>query len=323
MDLEILSYFCTVADEQNITRAAQKLHMTQQNLSMHIARLERHYDIAFFARKPKLRLTHAGECLYSFAKSIHRQEDTLLKNLDAIRNRQSGSLSLGITQTRSQTLLPLVLPEFSRTHPLVKVDVNIRHVLELKDLLRKGVFDLVILPFSCMDPPIPEEPIENVTLFQDPICLTVPVRFARQFFSHEEDLSDFHALSTEQKWSVILNTPLLQSIPYVLTGSVLSKLGRKALAPYVPFPEVVLDLHDAEVLFSFSFAEMGAMFVFQSLLPMLKKNCREDFLIIPLKDPAGSASVIASYNKAKGLSWVARQFLDSMLASFAQQASGK
>ena len=65
MNLLTLYYFVELARELHVTNTAQKLYISQQNLSQHIQRLEQHYGVSLFHRKPKLALTYEGEQLYA------------------------------------------------------------------------------------------------------------------------------------------------------------------------------------------------------------------------------------------------------------------
>ena len=71
MDLRNLRYFVTVAEELNITRAAEKLHMSQPPLSAQMKSLEEELDTVLFVRgKRHLKLTESGQLLYRRAKEI-------------------------------------------------------------------------------------------------------------------------------------------------------------------------------------------------------------------------------------------------------------
>ena len=60
MNLLPMSYFIEVVNQQGISRAAEKLQITQQTLSSHIAALEKELGCSLFIRKPKFRLTAEG-----------------------------------------------------------------------------------------------------------------------------------------------------------------------------------------------------------------------------------------------------------------------
>jgi DNA-binding transcriptional LysR family regulator len=71
MDLKALRYFITVAEELNITRAAEKLHMSQPPLSAQIKALEEELDAELFIRgRRRLEMTEPGQMLYRRAKEI-------------------------------------------------------------------------------------------------------------------------------------------------------------------------------------------------------------------------------------------------------------
>ena len=56
-------YFIVLAEECNLTRAADRLFITHQNLSKYLANLEAEFGLALFTRKPSLSLTYAGRLL--------------------------------------------------------------------------------------------------------------------------------------------------------------------------------------------------------------------------------------------------------------------
>ena len=65
-----LKYFLMVAEELNITRAAERLYISQQSLSSHISNMERELNVKLFTRSPKLALTYAGDQLVQTATQI-------------------------------------------------------------------------------------------------------------------------------------------------------------------------------------------------------------------------------------------------------------
>ena len=99
MNFQHLKYFLTVAEELNITRAAERLYISQQSLSNHIANLERELDVKLFTRSPKLSLTYAGGLLVDTATEIldlHRQ---YLSKVGDINKQYVGALRVGISHT--------------------------------------------------------------------------------------------------------------------------------------------------------------------------------------------------------------------------------
>ena len=69
--------FLVVAREMSITKAANELHITQQCASDHIKRLEKEYNVVLFERRPKFRLTQAGEIMLHNLLNIQIMETSM------------------------------------------------------------------------------------------------------------------------------------------------------------------------------------------------------------------------------------------------------
>ena len=138
MNFQNLEYFLTVASEGNITRAAEQLHVSQQALSNQISRLEQELGCRLFERKQKLELTYAGEQFKTSAEKILDIQRQTATELDDISNNRRGELRIGISHTRGQAILPLILPKFSRLYPDVDLHVNEGSTHILEEHLQKG-----------------------------------------------------------------------------------------------------------------------------------------------------------------------------------------
>ena len=76
--------FLVVAREMSITKAANELHITQQCASDHIKRLEKEYNVVLFERRPKFRLTQAGEIMLHNLLNIQIMETSMSRSLAGI-----------------------------------------------------------------------------------------------------------------------------------------------------------------------------------------------------------------------------------------------
>lgn len=139
-----LKYFLEAADSLNISRSAEKLFISQQALSSQIIKLEKSLGMALFERKPKLRLTYAGERLYHVAKDILQKQAALEKEFEEINLEERGTITIGISFTRGRCFLPLVLPEFHERFPGVELKLKEGNSHQLKTYLDDGSVDFVI-----------------------------------------------------------------------------------------------------------------------------------------------------------------------------------
>ncbi|MCI8511148.1 MAG: LysR family transcriptional regulator [Lachnospiraceae bacterium] len=125
MKLLALHYFCTVVQEGSISKAAEKLFITQQSLSGYLARLEAEYNCSFFERQPRLRLTLNGERFFVFAQNVLRENDALKNSLDH-KHAERIRLPVSISANYEQQLMPAISAEFKKRHP--KVLLSIRNI---------------------------------------------------------------------------------------------------------------------------------------------------------------------------------------------------
>jgi len=137
-------YFEEVAREMSFTKASKNLHISQQALSEYIKRMETHYGIALFNRKPVLHLTHAGELLREYISHSVYHEEQLLADFSRIRTRQVGRIRLGITPTRAPIFFPPIFTRFNQMHPSVELSLREDHTQFLVKDLTEGKVDFVI-----------------------------------------------------------------------------------------------------------------------------------------------------------------------------------
>jgi DNA-binding transcriptional LysR family regulator len=144
MYMNYFQYFEEVARELSFTKASKNLHITQQALSEYIKRMETHYGISLFNRKPTLHLTHAGERLREYVSQSAYREEMLLADFSRFRTQQVGRVRVGITPTRAPIFFPLIFTRFNRIHPGVELSLREDHTQFLVKDLTEGKVDFVI-----------------------------------------------------------------------------------------------------------------------------------------------------------------------------------
>src|SRR3954452_4122376 len=96
MELRHLRYFVAAAEEQNITRAAARLHVSQPPLSRQIHDLEHELGVQLFERTAKsIRLTEAGRVFLTEARAVLQRADQAAQTVKAIGSGLSGELNIG------------------------------------------------------------------------------------------------------------------------------------------------------------------------------------------------------------------------------------
>ena len=130
-----MKYFLMVAEELNITRAAERLYISQQSLSAHISNIERELEVKLFTRSPKLSLTYAGDMLVATATQILDLYSQYLSKVGDINHQYLGVLRVGVSHTCGLALLPDVLPRFRSEFPLVEFSLFEGNSNQLEDEL--------------------------------------------------------------------------------------------------------------------------------------------------------------------------------------------
>lgn len=146
MELRVLKYFLMVAREENITRAAELLHVTQPTLSRQLAQLERELGVKLFRRgQHSVTLTDDGMLLRRRAQEILALADKTENELSREEGELSGVISIGCGETRSMHELSRLMREFRERNPLVRFEIYTAIADDIKERLDRGVLDLGLL----------------------------------------------------------------------------------------------------------------------------------------------------------------------------------
>ncbi len=146
MELRVLEYFLAVAREQNITKAAKYLHITQPTLSRQIADLENEFGKKLFSRgKRKVTLTEDGLFFRKKAEEIvtlaHRTEAEMKNSSGSI----AGDIYIGCGETDAMRNIARVAKEIQQDYSGIHFHIISGDTADLTDRLDKGLFDFCLL----------------------------------------------------------------------------------------------------------------------------------------------------------------------------------
>jgi DNA-binding transcriptional LysR family regulator len=125
MELRHLRYFVAVAEEENVSRAALKLHVSQPGLSRQIRDLEDEIGFQLFERSAKsLKLTAAGKVFLTEAKAVLQRADDAVKKARAVARDGGGEIHVGYAPSLTVQILPPMLRAFQGEFPQVRVTLH-------------------------------------------------------------------------------------------------------------------------------------------------------------------------------------------------------
>ena len=147
MELRVLRYYLTVAREENITRAADMLHITQPTLSRQMAELEEELHTRLFERtNRKIVLTESGMLLRRRAEELISLADKVQQEFQSGGDELTGLISIGSGVTAAvSACLPRLLQDYAQKYPQVRFELHTGTAAGIKDLLDKGLLDIGIL----------------------------------------------------------------------------------------------------------------------------------------------------------------------------------
>lgn len=146
MELRVLKYFLVVAREENITKAAELLHLTQPTLSRQIIQLEEELGTKLFNRgKTKMFLTDEGMLLRRRAQEIIELTEKTEREFSDKNNLVGGVISIGAGELYAVHYLAQFIAKFRKLYPQVQFDFFSGNVDQIREGLDKGLLDIGLL----------------------------------------------------------------------------------------------------------------------------------------------------------------------------------
>ncbi|HYT35319.1 MAG TPA: LysR family transcriptional regulator [Ktedonobacteraceae bacterium] len=132
MNLYHLRVFLTVAEHEHITRASEELILSQPAVTKIIQNLEHEVGLELIERHGRrIVLTHAGHLLHKYARRMFALEREMEEALAALRDIESGEITLAANTTTGVYLLPPIVARFRARYPQVSLHINILNSHEI------------------------------------------------------------------------------------------------------------------------------------------------------------------------------------------------
>ncbi|MEQ5184809.1 LysR family transcriptional regulator [Providencia alcalifaciens] len=285
MDIRGLRYFVEVVQQNNFSRAADKLYVTQPAISRSIQKLEQELEVTLLIRETDgVKLTDDGEILFRHAQQILAQFDSLNNALKDKSGPLTGILKVGLPPVIASTYFADIIMAFSQKYPQVELQIIELSSNHMMNAMLKGDVETaaVMSPFD-------EQRFNLYRFATDRLMLLV---------------NEKHPLATQNnvKFSELLNEPFIFfQDSFRINELVVSACGIYGKKPIIAGRSGHLDLVMAMVR-----AGVGI-----TLLPesMWKKNHIEGLSIIPVTEPIlayelALATLKESHPSRRATAWI-------------------
>lgn len=237
MNLNQLKYISVTAEELNISKAAEKLYISQPSLSKSIKMLEEEIGADIFTRKP-FQLTYAGEIFIKWANQVLLSHKQLSQRIADIVNEKEVKLTIGMSPYRGTFLLPDIAAKFKEEYPECNLTLEEHPTDILHKMLDEEKIDLMIdIPYG--DP----ANYESIVVAREKILLGIP----RQWGYNKKiaDLTDFK------------DKPFIMLTEHQFIG----KLTRKLCLKSGFNPKIFMECHNLETVYSMIKRGFGVSFI--------------------------------------------------------------
>lgn len=170
MTLDQLRVFCEVAELQHVTKAAQKLGMTQSAVSAAIAALEERHAVALFDRVGRsIILNQAGQLFLAEAQKVLAAAASAEASLSDLSGLMKGRLSIKASRTIGAYWLPRRLAAFQQRYPGIKLELSIGNTQDVADAVSTGDVELGLIEW-----PEKQKGIAAREIAEDEMIVVVP-----------------------------------------------------------------------------------------------------------------------------------------------------
>jgi LysR family transcriptional regulator, benzoate and cis,cis-muconate-responsive activator of ben and cat genes len=181
VELRHLRYFVAVAEAENVSRAAWKLHVSQPPLSRQIRDLEDELGFLLLKRTAKsVSLTEAGRTFLNEARAVLQRADEGVKKARAVATAGQTDLHIGHSPTPTGKILPKILRAFQQTMPNVHIRLHDLNNKDILDGIRDGRLQIGLITRSPKAGALRDVQYEE--LFRQRVCVAVAPQhpFARR-----------------------------------------------------------------------------------------------------------------------------------------------
>lgn len=288
-------YFIALAEELNISKAAERLFISHQCLSKYLKNLEQAYNVTFFERTPRLTLTIAGQAYLDMLRQVQFLESNLENQLSDIRQARTGLIRFGTTEGRFRILIPRLLSEFKRMYPEVKLEPHYATSDQLCERIARNELDMALL--NRRDKA--GNQLETRILLKEKMYLVISDHLLAQYFPEE-----YPACKERFAEGVDLSSFAARGVPFTLGYKGLN--SRDILDEHLMSKGItlnsVLEMTQQDIHFMLAARDFAACFCWAMYLPSIQQANEgnvQHLNVFPIKGLTATNQVVLVMPKGK------------------------
>lgn len=187
MSLSAYQLFCTIAEQKNMSKAAELLHITPSAATHAMNALEKSLGFPLLNRdRNGVSLTAYGELLLPQFRAVLFEDGKLQEEISKINGLEKGCVRLGVLDSVCTNWLPDILTSFRKKYPNIEVQIYQEGYQAIEAMLLDGLLDMGFVPLPTSDR------LSTITLLHDRLLCIAPIGFTPKEppFVSPDDLRD-------------------------------------------------------------------------------------------------------------------------------------
>lgn len=291
MDIREMKYIEMIAHTKSLTKAAQKLHISQPALYKSLRKVESEYNTTFFYRKGHESLpTDTGLIVLQYIRRTLESLEEMQEKIEEVQTLQGGSVTFGFPAVVGTLYLPQALIDFQKAYPNVALKMVEAGANELSALVENGTLDMAILVR-----PVAHHALSEIPLLQDQVVAGV-TRNHPWYDRENVTIEDFQGVS--------FNT---FSPDFSVHTQLMELFKEKGVKPHIGFSG-----SNSEFLCQISMLSGGVLVLPR---PIIESICKDQMGLIPF-EPAFPWELSLAFRKDSYLSAVAQALIKHLQGHF-------
>lgn len=283
MDLRQLEYFQMVSRLNNVTRAAERLHVAQPSITVAIKKLEEELGVQLFDRnQKKITLTSEGKIFLSRVEKILADVQDAVLEMHDYHEIKRGAITVGVPPMIGSFLFPKIFANFRKIYPNIDLTISEEGSLGIREMLEQGDLDLGIIILARES-----KFLESIPISHNQILACLP---------HEHRLSLKKSISfsdlKNEKFIMLKEDTYHRQV-------ILEECAKEGFTP-----EIILSSSQIETIRGLVANGLGISFLIDSIAKRKK-----DLISIPLSDPI-KIQIALAWKKDKYLSKASQAFIE-------------